>query len=244
MSTWAGDKPRARPCRTCRLDSIDGSLLVEHPELWRVEAWKFGELYRCSNCGRHWFLHEHRRKISRIHDTLLSLAQHWNRSRLVLNTSQLSVLASIGGVVDYYKDYVAIPCSARNVSGQQHHKAIVLVARQPPHFWYEPQMVHWADELISVVPSPFALPLEVRRASREKREESMGFAPVGIVDKQGKEYTLGWYGEFFDKQGIRGEEIRLSGRRKRWREIVRPEPAEAYYFVDWFDRCEGMLVSG
>ncbi len=243
MSMWKKERPRELPCRICRLNSIQGSLLDEYPELRLVGPWKFGDLYQCSRCGRQWFLHTHKQRIGRIQDNLQDLAHRWNENSLTTDASILDVLASIGGVADYFKDQIAIPCSVQTVAGRQFQKALVLVSRQPPYFWYEPERVHWAYELATVAPSPFALPLDVRKASAEKREESMGFAPVGILDKQGNEYTLVAEGRFFDWRGIVGEEIRLSGRRKKWRKKVRPEPPEAYFFVDWFERCEDRLVT-
>lgn len=70
----------------------------------------------------------------------------------------------------------------------------------------------------------------------------MGFAPVGIVDRGGNEYTLVSKSHFFDWRGIVGEDIRLSGRQKKWRKTVHPEPAEVYFFVDWFEGCEQTLI--
>jgi hypothetical protein len=135
---------------------------------------KYGDLYQCSKCGRPWFLYEHKRWLDRIPDESLSLVRRWNQSRLTVDASILNVLASIGGVANDHKDYIAVPCSAQNASGQQHEKALVLVSKQPPLRWPDSQKVHWADELVAAAPSPFALPLSVRRASSEKREEARG----------------------------------------------------------------------
>jgi hypothetical protein len=188
-------------------------------------------------------LHEHKQSLNRIQEHLLPLARHWNQTSLTLNATVLSVLSGIGGVLGYYKDCIAVPCFVNCASGQQHEKAVVLVIKHPPHQWYETGMVHWSDEIAAVTASPYALPLDVRKASAEKQEVSMGFAPVGIVDNQGKEYTLPCEGRFFDYSGVKGEEIRLSGRKEKWRERVIPAPAQAFYFVDWFDGCEGMLLA-
>lgn len=231
-----------KPCRTCQLDSIQGSLLVEYPELQPVEPWKWGHLYRCSRCGREWFLHDHKVKISRIHDDLRYLAYHWNETRLALGDTILDVLASIGGVMDFYKEAITIPCSIAHVSGQQFEKAVVLMSRYPPTFWFAPGLVHWAGEIASAQPSRFALPLDVRWACETKSEESMGFDPVGIVDPQGKEYTLVSKSIFFDRQGVVGQDIRLSGRQKKWRKKILPEPPEAYFFVDWIDGSANTLL--
>src|SRR5262249_32749506 len=124
----------------------------------------------------------------------------------------------------------------------------VLVSKQPPIQRPEPATIHWAEELVAVAPSPFALPLSVRIASSEKREEAMGFAPVGIEDRTGTEYTLGSASQFFDYKGVRGPDTRLSNRQKRWwqwrwRNVVFPQPAQAYSLVDWFEQCETLLCS-
>lgn len=227
-----------KPCRTCRLDSIQGSLLADYPELRPLEPWKFGHLYQCSRCGRQWFLHAHKQRISRIQDDLWDLAHEWNRARLTLDAKIMEVLASIGGPADYYGDQITIPCSIRLMTGQRYEKALVLIAKQPPYFWYKPEQVHWAGEVASLESSIFALPLDVRLACAHKLEESLGFAPVGIMDAQGNEYTLVSNSHFFDWGGIIGKDIQLSGRQKNWRKQVLPAPAEAYVFVDWFEGWE------
>lgn len=242
INIWKRIKAWSQRCRTCDADGIDGSFVDQFPDLKPVEPLKFGHLYQCSRCGCYWFLHEHKRWLSRIHDDSLVLVHRWNESRLTVEASVLNVLASIGGVENFNKDHFAVPCAIQNVSGQQHEKAIVLISKQPPFGWPEAHLVHWADELVVVAPSSFALPLSVRQASSEKREEAMGFAPVGVVDKKGIEYTLGCESRFFDYNGTRGEEMRLSGLQKKWRNIVWPKAAQAFYFVDWSDQCDKLLV--
>ncbi len=228
-------------CKNCQADGIHGSLLEQFSEIEPIEAWKFGHLYQCSRCSCSWFLPEHKQFLQRINDNLLPLARYWNQTSLTLNSSTLSALAKIGGV-EGSKDCISIPCVVENVSGGYHDKAVVLISKQPPYFWYEPTIVHWADQLATINPSPFALPLDVRKASSEKREVSMGFAPVGIVDRQGTEYTLSYESRFFDNNGIKGEEISLSGREKKWKKTVLPSPPQAFYFVDWFDGCEDIFL--
>ena len=242
-------------CRTCRSPNVSchASLLdPDHPELHPnvpdlqpVRPWKFGHLYQCLKCGRYWFMHEHAKYLSGITIALWPLAQHWNETRLVLDTPALNVLAEIGGLPDYYSDQISIPCTVLNVSGQRHEKAMVLVARHPPCFWYEPAMVHWADEIKSITPSRLAIPFAVGKAIEEQPEVSMGSRPVGVRDKTGKEYTLDTDrgAGFLDYKGIRGEDLSLSGRRKWWSKTIRATcGADSFYFIDWFDGCERMLV--
>lgn len=169
------------------------------------------------------------------------MAHHWNQTPLTLNSSLLSALAKISGTEDS-KDCITIPCAVENISGEYHEKSLVLISRQPPYSWYEPAMVHWANELVNINPSPFALPIDVRKASSQKTEISMGFAPVGVIDKIGVEYTLPCKSCFFDINDVKGEEISLSGRKKKWQRTVLPSPTQAFYFVDWFDGCEEILL--
>jgi hypothetical protein len=222
------------------MDGVQGSF-DEFPQLQPVEPWKFGYLYQCSKCRRFWFLHESRHSIRRIQDHLLPLCRHWNTTSLTLDTTNLSALASIGGIANKKRTTLTIPCSVQNVSGRYHEKAVVLVSKQPPYFWYQPTMVHWADEVKAIVPSPFALPSDVRLASAQQEEIAMGFAPTGVRDQNGKEYTLTWESTFFNYRGVKGEEIRLSGRQQKWKKQVLPDPADAYYWVDWFDGCQTLL---
>jgi hypothetical protein len=149
----------------------------------------------------------------------MPLVRHWNQSNLNIEDSALSILSTIGGVQDYYKGYISIPCSIQNVAGLQHYKSLILVSKQPPFRWHEQQKIYWAQDIDTVSPSPFALPIDVRRASSEKKEEAMGFAPVSVLDKKGTEYTLGCESQFFDHNGIKGEEIRLSGHQKKLKKL-------------------------
>ncbi|MFC1645858.1 hypothetical protein ACFL2Y_01615 [Candidatus Omnitrophota bacterium] len=235
-------RKRFPSCGRCGSDGIEGSLIDKFPNLKPISQLKFGHLYKCSKCGTSWFLYEHKRWLDRIREEFLPFVQVWNQGKLTIDVSILNALASIGGVESYYKDYITIPCSVRDASGQCYEKANVFVSKFPPIRWPKTKLIHWSNDLVSVSPSPFALPIAVRRASAEKKEESMGFAPVGIVDKNGTEYTLICQTEFFNKDGIKGEDIKLSGRQGKWKKIVKPkEETQAVYFVDWFDKCEEIL---
>lgn len=229
-------------CRNCQVDSIHGSLLDHFPNIQPLEPWKFGHLYQCSTCSRFWFLHENKRFIDRIPDKMMPLTHHWNKTPLTLNASTLEVLKGIGGVAEYYQNYIMVPCCVKKMSDEQQDKALVLISKQPPYFLCKPQMIHWADEIKEVTLSPFALPFDVRKASSEKEELSMGFAPTGVKDKTEIEYTLHCESHFFDYKGVKGEDIVLSGREKKWRKNVLPTPPQSYYFADWFDGCDQMLT--
>jgi hypothetical protein len=237
MNIWRKLNPKRAVCTTCQgVDGIQGAL---PSVLQKVESWKFGALYRCSFCGRLWFQSNDGKRIARIQDRLLPLAQHWNVTPLSVDET---LLDAIGGTARPSSQYIGVPCAVKNVSGQLHDKALVMFSKQPPYFWYKPEMVHWADEIVDVRSSAYALPLDVRQATFEKREVKMGFAPVGIVDPKGHEYTLSWESNFLDAQGLKGEEVRLSGRQSGWKKTIPPTPVEHYYFVDWFPRCKRILL--
>jgi hypothetical protein len=129
MNIWGRLRAWYHRCRTCEVDSIEGSALGQFSELKPVEPLKFGHLYQCAKCAQFWFLHDHKLWVDRIPDDHLPLVRHWNQKCLTVDDSVLSILASIGGVEDFYKDYIAVPCSVQNMAGQQHEKAIVLVSR-------------------------------------------------------------------------------------------------------------------
>jgi hypothetical protein len=245
MNIWAKLKAWNRRCRICEVDGISGKIIDRFPELKVVEPLKFGHLYQyqCEKCKQFWFLHEHKQMMDRIRPEYMPLVHYWNQNRLNVKESILRILTNIGGVPDYYRGYISIPCSISNTAGGKHDKALVLVSKQPPYRWPELQKIHWASEIDTISPSSFALPVDVRQASAEKREEAMGFAPVGIIDKKGIEYTLGCESQFFDHNGIRGEEIQLSGRQKKWKKVVWQKPIQEVYFIDWYDRCDELLIS-
>lgn len=228
-----------RRCRHCQVDGFQGLPVTAFPNLELVEPWKRGRLYQCLTCQSRWFLHEHGQIAGRIRDELWPLAKHWNRTSLLLDEDLRRTLASIGGVADWSRDQITIPCRVRTASGEWEDFAVVLVSKVPPYFWYKPSMIRWADAISELAASDAALPLEVRHASAKADEVRMGFAPTGVIDDQGNEYTLDWKGVFFDHRGVKGKDVRLSGRKRWWREHVSPTPAQSFYFVDWFEGCEG-----
>lgn len=116
-----------------------------------------------------------------------------------------------------------------------------MIAKYPPYSWPEPQKVFWGNDILAVLASPYALPGDIRYASQTKAEKKMGFAPVGVMSKDGKHYTLGCKSLFFDHDGIKGEELKLSGQTKKWRNIIWPQSPEAYFFVDWYNQCDKQL---
>ena len=132
----------------------------------------------------------------------------------------LQELALIGGVRDYHGGRLAIHGAVQNTSGQRHDKAIVLVSKEPPYREYDPHTIHWADEIVSVTASPFALSCAVRTESAERAEISMGFAPVGIEKETGAGMgtTLGCATSFLNANSVKGEDTRLSEYQGPWQE--------------------------
>ena len=113
MNIWGRLRAWYHRCRTCEADGISGSLFDQFPELRPVEPLKFGHLYQCSKCDQSWFLHEHKHWLHRIRNDHLPLVRHWNQKCLTVGDSVLSILASIGGVEDFYEDYIAVPAGEK-----------------------------------------------------------------------------------------------------------------------------------
>jgi hypothetical protein len=236
------------PCRKCRVDAIDASLADALPRFGAMEALKFGAFTRCTDCGIAWFFNADRTFLSKIPEHWVESVRRWSDSDLTIGSDTVSALASIGASepVHSASESITIPCTTRSVSGQVHEKAIVTVSRRPPGHW-SPQP-RWGNELESVTASRWALPLTVRRAFFETVAESMGFRPVRVLDPKRTEYTLADFSHFFNWNGVAGSDLRLSDRQKRWwelrwRNIVWPCSAQAYYVVDWFTGCETLLCS-
>jgi hypothetical protein len=236
---WDQFRGRRKTCSTCAFDEIDPSLLHLYPELTCLETLKFGHLYQCSECGTYWFLKE--RSLIRIRDSMLPMVRIWNQMRLMIAPPLLDVLVEIGGVIDPWEEHILVPCMAEDSAGRGGPKSLVMISRHPPLFRRD-YTIGWTNDLTFVEPSAVALPLDVRKASGEKREESMGFAPVGVVDRGGREYTVLSNSQFFDYRGVQGQDLQLSGRTKRWKKVVPYIESEAIFFADWFEGCEGLLA--
>lgn len=214
-----------RACRTCKVDGIQldyitGSKLEDYPQLQPAEKWKFGQLYRCEKCGSNWFLHESGKRLIRIRNHEFSSAQYWNRTKLTIEASMLQTLGAIGGIQDSYDESIAVPCSIQNVSGQWHEKALVIFSKCPPAFQPQAKESYSANDIATVTSSPYALPYGIRKASNEKEEESMGFAPIDIVDPQKNLYTLSHPAGFLDAKGLKGQDMELSPQQGGWREDI------------------------
>jgi hypothetical protein len=223
-------------CRTCQLDAIDKSLLASFPDLQPAGALKSGLRYVCRKCGCVWYMHALTPWVTRIRPTHLAFFEKWNVSDLSLSDEQITALASIGGVVDRTGLMMHFPCSVGNGDNTIQERVLVVVAQVPPVRWPVAEKIEAIHQNIIIKSSPDALPLEIRQATFEAEEISMGYSPVGIVSPTGRYYTLGSEMHFFARDGNYGSQMKLAHGKKPGRNKIWPQDADLYYFADWNEK--------
>lgn len=208
---------------------------------------KFGSLYACRLCGRNWVLDDDRYSMSSVPDARIGILNEWNENKLLIGQEDLKVLDYIGGTFPNYwmghNGVIEIPCSITMSSGECIDPAIVWITKRPPIDTFTVRLRLYRD-IMSVGPSRFALPMEVRRAAFFAPEVCMGFSPTRVVAKDGRPYVLHWATSIFGQDGLTGSEIRLSHRRYRPDEQVTVAEGDAanatYFFADWFEGAEDL----
>lgn len=230
-------------CLRCQHDGFQGIPTSEIPNLQFERNLKFGELWKCRNCSTLYFVSSpgDRLYIARITPKHQHLTDYWEQNSLALPPDCVEVAEQIGGFLDVWSATVIVPCILELQDGQRFDKAILRVSKQPPYRWYPPESVFWANQVKNLFPSPFSLSLEIRRASYEKKEESMGFAPADVETLNGNSFTLHCQSDFFDQDGVKGSELKLATRPRK-RKIVQPTETQAYVWVDWEDKLVEQLT--
>ncbi len=229
-------------CNACGCSGIYGSGISQFNQIKFVKNLKRGKLYICERCNNSWYLLENEEWLYRIPKEYESLFENWNKNRNDINESAYQTLKEIGGVAHNSMDRISFPCCVVEKNGNTVEPAIVVISKSPPYNWPETNLIKCSSEIKEIRTSPFALSSEIRLASKEKYEESMGFAPVPVKDSSGKYFTLGHESEWFNTEGVLGQDLKLSDRLKKWKNIVWPQAPQAYYFADWFDSCESLII--
>ncbi len=196
---------------------------------------KHGVLRRCSECGQGWYVDEEGIFAIRVPRDREALLAQWSERRLDID-GHSDALASIGSIeADRYgnsRGYHHIPCEIEWADGSTSDPCILLVTTRPPIM--ETQLhVRLFENVARVRPTDFALPLEVRCATRRADEQRMGYAPTWVEDGAGHTFILNWSADVFAHEGIRGKDIRLTSRRWTARELppILGEPRDRVTYV-------------
>lgn len=226
-------------------ENKDQKLHALFEQLKQVKSLKFGYLYTCQLCGLNWILDEARSTMTRVPNDRRDILNEWNENQLSIEQEQIRALDAIGGTVTKYwmghDSVIAIPCTISTCSGECIDPAIVWITRRPPIDDFTSRIRLYQD-ISTVAPSRFALPMDVRRATVLAGEVSMGFAPTRVVAKNGTPFILHWATSLFNQDGVTGSEICLSARSFGRDESVTIAEADSthatYFFADWFEGAE------
>jgi len=218
-------------------------VLASH--LKQVKVLKFGQLFACRLCGSQWVLDDGLQTATRVPSERLNILQAWNEQRLVIPSEQLRALDAIGGTAPNFwmgrSGVIQIPCAITLLTGERIDPALVWITKRPPIDMFTSRLMLF-QPVDKVEPSPFALPLNVRRVTVTAPEISMGFSPTRVEALDGRPFVLHWATSLFDRDGVKGSEIRLSAKG-----CTRGDPAPVaeadstyatYVVADWFEGAE------
>jgi len=197
---------------------------------------KSGKLLRCGLCGQGWYLDAADTMATRVPRNRESLLRDWNARSLVLSPDHRAAVSAIGAIgADHYgngRGYLHVPCAIDWAEGTTSDPCMLLITGLPPISETQ-EHVRLFEEVANLHPSDFALPLDVRRATRMADELHMGWAPTWVEDPIGRILMLNWSADVFEYEGIRGKDIRLT--RKRWTASEHPpsvsEPRDRIVYV-------------
>ena len=194
----------------------DAHLAALRAQLRKEMPLKSGTLYHCPECRQRWYLDRTNVMATRVPREREALLHEWSSQVLSLGTAFVHVLASIGSIeADRYgngRGYGHVPCAIRWADGILSDPCIVLVTDLPPILPTQ-RIVKLFRHVTELRPTEFALPLEVRCATRAANELRMGFAPTAVKDPTGRVLLINGSADVFEYDGIRGKDIRLTIRR-------------------------------
>lgn len=199
-------------------------------------ALKSGRRLRCPVCDQAWYLDAEGATATRIPRDREALVTEWSASDLTVRPAVMSVLDAIGAIeADQYgngRGYSHIPCAIEWSDGTVSNPCLLLVTNMPPILGAE-QTVRLFQHVARVYSTDFALPLDVRRATRRADEHRMGLAPTAVKDPGGRTLFLNWSADIFDSNGIRGKDMRLADSTTRFDGIspIVSEPRDRITYV-------------
>jgi len=183
--------------------------------------------------------------MHRVTEDRLPILEKWNSKRYTLSIDQLMILYKIKKTrIDTYgnrSEFIEFPCSVITKSDAHYAKSIITITNMPP-IYKNPSYVLFPDEIKNIMPSPYSLPIAVRKATAMAQEAGMGFFPTMVQSQSGKKFILNGICNFFEYREIKGENIKLlsSGYKphEKQAEYYPAKEDDVYYFyVDfswWF----------
>jgi hypothetical protein len=221
-------------CRSCDVDGIEKSLIGRYEDIREVAKTKTIREFKCEKCDTSWVLAERSHFLRKVirHELFAS----WKSRAWIPNAVQVRALNCIVGAADYDAKNVYFPCEIRMQNGSIAQKAIVIATTGDcfGKFPFE-QNVAILNDSHEILPSPYALPANVRAATMVARERSMGYGPVNVRDAGGNRYTLSSQMHFFEKDGVLGPGVVLDDSTYHGENIIAPDWADMYLICDMFD---------
>lgn len=231
----------------CAQENREKRLHALATQLLRHRSLKFGALYICRLCGLNWVLDDAGSTMTRVPNEQMKFLDEWDQCKLSIKPRHLEVLDAIGGTAPNYwmgdNGVISIPCAITMRSGECVDPAIVWITRRAPVNIFS-KRIRLFQNIATLAPSRFALPLNVRQTTASAGEVKMGFAPTRVLGPDGKPFILHWATSLFNQYGITGSEIRLSARPFKLDEQIPVADADAnhatYFFADWFECADNL----
>ncbi len=180
--------------------------------IFPIKQLKYGTLYKCNDCNINWWLDVKSKLMYLITQDRLAILEKWNVKRYPLSLEKLTKLFKIkktpSGIYGNRSVFTIFPCSIVTKNNIYCEKSIIKITNLPPLF-ENPNFVLFADEIQNITPSPYSLPINVRKASSTAQEVRMGFSPIVVQSNKGKKFILNGVSDFFDYRGIKGKDIKL-----------------------------------
>ena len=216
-----------------------------------VRALKFGDLYRCGVCDRWWYLDPDSPMMERVPTPRRELLDAWDAKRLSPSGSDLGVMREIGATCsDLYGNERGdwnVPCKIRWADGDISDPCVLIVSKRPPINDWQRRLALFED-IASLEPSKYALPREVRLASYNAPEISMGFTPTHVKSSGGAIFILNGYNDVFWYDGVKGCDISLEPSRFEYSPSIpivhTPIEAISFVYCHWFPECVDLAILG
>lgn len=216
-----------------------------------IKNLKYGTLYQCRICRIHWYFDPESQIMYVIDKKNLEVLNKWNSKKFLLSEKILTELKKIKenpiGIYGINSKHLIFPCSVLTKKNIRYDKAIIKITYLPPLKWYEDaNFVLFCDEIQSILPSPYALPIEVREATSMAQEVRMGFAPTVVQSTGGKIFVLNGETNFFDYQGLIGKDIQLPDGLSKEKEMEYHDSSgnnSTYCFYADYDLCQNIITS-
>ncbi|MCJ0742707.1 hypothetical protein [Pedobacter montanisoli] len=174
------------------------------------------KIYQCEKCKAQFYIQGN--MYEKIIDGQIELLKEWSKRNLVCPNDLKIEIEKIGLTNNWSLDKI-VPCKVELNNGKKYEYTTIIFSDKPPlgHHYSIYKNIFFIDDIKHISESEYGISLEIRRQAVKSEEQSMGFYPTVLKNRDGKKVVLNGISIFFNSSNIKGSELELANEEWNYR---------------------------